>query len=74
MVVWLRTHEEFVDNCFQLLFIYIYGQPAFGELPLLWCSVGGTPTTVFLQWHFHNSDSGVLMRSCDGVVIVVLKT
>ena len=38
MAIWLRAREEFADNRFQLLFIYIdeQRQPAFGELPLLW--------------------------------------
>ena len=57
MAIWLRAREEFADNRFQLLFIYIdeQRQPAFGELPLLWRPVKKRNIILYARWRFHNN-------------------
>ena len=57
MAIWSRARDEFADNRFQLLFIiYEQRQPAFGELPLLWCPVKSEIRTMaFLRWRFNNN-------------------
>ena len=56
MAIWLRAREEFADNRFQLLFIYIdeQRQPAFGELPLLWRPV---KKAKYARWHSYDGAS-----------------
>ena len=38
----------------------LYEPPEAAHLPLLWHTVSGIPTTAFLHWHIHNSDTGRL--------------
>ena len=68
MAIWLRAREEFADNRFQLLFIYIdeQRQPAFGEIPLLWRPV---QKTKYARWHSYDGASTMLY---DGIPMMAL--